>query len=254
MSMRISVSLLWSRLLASGVYIELYWPQWLQSALLEHSWWVHRSNILALDCKENISFFAVGNLPKICPKIVSWRKLISKAQGQGSSRLWRKALDLLLSLPLPHTFFTILPLWGEVWKKHCQCLLKHKSLLFQKRDKKRVDPTVSNNGWFWFGRLIAHLHILVWEPTGDEACANIQGNTSRAQLTQIPNVQKWCQAQTYTFCLSSACFQLWSGYILSIQNTGNEVIISIKCVRCFQEKSVVSICRKMLEKLRQNRY
>ena len=40
-----------------------------------------------------------------------------QAEGKGSSRLWGKALDLLLFASLPHTFFTILPLQNKFQKQ-----------------------------------------------------------------------------------------------------------------------------------------
>ena len=46
-----------------------------------------------------------------------------QAEGKGSSRLWGKALDLLLFASLPHTFFTILPLQGKFRKQ----IVEHKN-------------------------------------------------------------------------------------------------------------------------------
>ena len=53
-----------------------------------------------------------------------------QAEGKGSSRLWGKALDLLLFASLPHTFFTILPLQGKFQKK----IVEHKNSNAQERD------------------------------------------------------------------------------------------------------------------------
>ena len=118
----------------------------------------------------NPKFTQKSQISKICSKKYCHLKE-SHFQGSGP-RLWWKALDLLLSLRLPHTFFTILPLWGGVWKTNCQCLLKHtKKAESQHKQKgthllvkKGVDPTgkfstVSSGGsdaWlpiyiFWFG-------------------------------------------------------------------------------------------------------
>ena len=59
----------------------------------------YRSNILATDCQEN-KFLRCGKILvlKVCPnKIASWRKLISRAQDQNSTRLWQNVLDLKMT-------------------------------------------------------------------------------------------------------------------------------------------------------------
>ena len=57
------------------------------------------------------------------------------------------------------------------------------------QDQRGKFPTVSNAGDSGSQWLIAHLHILGLEPTGDGGCANTEGDTSRVQLTQKTNTQ-----------------------------------------------------------------
>ena len=56
-----------------------------------------------------------------------------QAEGKGSSRLWGKALDLLLFASLPHTFFTILPLQGKFRKQ----IVEHKNTNVHFMEKER---------------------------------------------------------------------------------------------------------------------
>ena len=64
-----------------------------------------------------------------------------QAEGKGSSRLWGKALDLLLFASLPHTFFTILPLQGKFRKQ----IVEHKNTNVHFIEKERDASSGNEN-------------------------------------------------------------------------------------------------------------
>ena len=191
------------------IYFE---PEMVKEILFEIVWNCWNS----LKLLKQFKLLKSTKIPNFPNSIVIWRKLISRAQGQGSSRLWWKALDLLLSLPLPHTFLTILPLGGKFGKQIvnvCWNTEKMQNSFFSTRIRTRMSYTntetaVGETGVDTTGKFppVSRARF----PTGDcpftyfgsganrgPSCANTRGNTSRLQLTQIPNPQNWCKMYAF---------------------------------------------------------
>ena len=124
--------------------------------------------------------------------------------GCGPKLLSALAESLRFVAPPPaaaHIFHNIATLGGSLENKLSMSVETHKKIVSvstKTKDggKRRGDqdqrgkfPTVSNAGDSGSQWLIAHLHILGLEPTGDGGCANTEGDTSRVQLTQKTNTQ-----------------------------------------------------------------
>ena len=153
---------------------------------------------------------------KKCSKNVQLKETHFQGSGPGLLSALVESLRFVALPPVAAHISHNIATRGEVWETNRQCLLKHRkrpNSFFFNTDTNtytNTETAVGEKGVDTTGKFppVSRARF----PTGDcpftyfgsganrgPSCANTRGNTSRLQLTQIPNAQSCCKM--YTLCV-----------------------------------------------------